>query len=935
MEKPAAGGFCPCTKNRHFVRGINFGDSMTHWHIQSAENILRHFSSDLDSGLSTEQVAHSRQEHGANELPREKRKPWWKVLLEQINNPIIYILLVAAILTAILADPVDSIVIFVVVIVNTLIGYYQETKAEAALRALKDLTSPSARVFRDGTQETLSSTELVCGDIVYVESGTKVPADIRLIETQELVIDESMLTGESLPVTKRAEVDIEEDAALGDRLNMIYSGTVVQRGRGKGIVVAVGTHTELGQITRNIIEAEETMSPLQQRLEKFGKKLSMAIGIAIGIIFLAGWLQGNSLLQMFLTAVGLAVSAIPEGLPVSVTVALSIGVYAMAKKNAIIRKLAAVETLGSTTVICTDKTGTLTENAMTVTRIVAADSVYTVSGLGYATEGEITLGDDRVERPAPDSALGRTLLIGALCTESRLERRNGEVKLVGDPTEGALLASAGKAGWNLRELRDNHPIVNIRPFESELQYMAVTVREDGKKLLLVKGSTERILAMCDRMQTADGITGLDEKRVKDRVADLSSKALRVIAFAWKELGEDEKVTDDSVYHGCVFAGLQGMYDPPREAAKQAIAACKTAGIKVIMITGDHRETARAIAEELRLDDEQIDVLTGAELEKLSDKRLRALSDMTEVYARVSPMHKLRIVKQLQKRRHIVTMTGDGVNDAPALKAANIGVAMGAGTDVAKEASSMVVMDNSFASIAAAVRYGRVIFDNLRHIILFILSTSFGGVLTLTASILAGMPLPLLPAQLLWINLVTDGISTFPLAYEKEHGDVMKRPPRPPNAGLVPKEMLFTIIFAGIIMMLGTLGVYKWALATYGYGVLAPELQGFPLEKARSMAFVTLALFQIWNVHNSRAVHSSLFEIGVFANKPLLIVMFVSLSLQAAAIHVPGLNTLLRAVPLNLQEWLICIGTSMSIVLLIELKKLLVRRWDASAAGNSK
>ncbi|MDT8324464.1 MAG: HAD-IC family P-type ATPase, partial [Bacteroidota bacterium] len=892
----------------------------------------------------------ARDAHGSNELPQQKLRPWYVTLLLQMHNPIIYILLAAGVLTAFLADPADAIVIFVVVIINTLIGYYQESKAEAALQALKDLTSPTARVLRDGRQMTLPSTELVCGDIIMVESGSKVPADVRLYDAQDLVIDESMLTGESLHVRKAPEAAVETEAPLGDRLNMLYSGTVVQRGRGRGVVVAVGVQSELGQITRNIVEAGESISPLQIRLEKFGKKLSLAIGVAITFIFIAGWLQGNSLLQMFLTAVGLAVSAIPEGLPVSVTVALSVGVYAMAKKNAIIRKLAAVETLGSTTVICTDKTGTLTENAMTVTRIVAGGKHYRVSGQGYGSAGKITsragqpddashaaadnaadnAADDAVDGTNPDTPLGRTLFIGALCTESRLEEKDGETRLVGDPTEGALLASAAKGGLDVAALSARFPVVNLRPFESELQYMAVTVRADGRKLLLVKGSTERVLTMCTRMQTADGEAAVDADGVQADAATLASDALRVIAFAWREIPEDATVFDDDSYRDCVFAGLQGMYDPPREEARQAVEDCRRAGIKVIMITGDHRDTARAIARQLRLDDEQIDVLTGAEVEKMSDKRLRALSDMTEVYARVSPMHKLRIVRQLQQRDHIVAMTGDGVNDAPALKAANIGVAMGAGTDVAKEASSMVVMDNNFSSIAAAVRHGRVIFDNLRHIILFVLSTSFGGVLTLTASILAGMPLPLLPAQLLWINLVTDGISTFPLAYEKEHGDVMRRPPRPANAGLVPKEMLVTILIAGIIMMLGTLGVYQWALSTYGYYSVTPDLQGFPLEKARSMAFVTLALFQIWNVHNSRSVHSSLLHIGPFSNRPLLLIMLVSLTLQVAAIHIPGLNTLLRVAPLTVAEWMICVGTSLSIVLLIEVKKLLARLWTVPA-----
>jgi Ca2+-transporting ATPase len=407
----------------------------------------------------------------------------------------------------------------------------------------------------------------------------------------------------------------------------------------------------------------------------------------------------------------------------------------------------------------------------------------------------------------------------------------------------------------------------------------------------------------------------------------------VISFAYREVREDEMVYDDSVYHDLVYVGMQGMYDPPREEVKDAIKDCKTAGVKVIMITGDHKETAGAIARQLELSDERIDMMSGVELDNTSDKRLRALCDETEVYARVSPTHKLRIINQLQARNHIVAMTGDGVNDAPALKAANIGIAMGSGTDVAKEASSMVVMDNNFASIVTAVRYGRVIFDNLRHIILFILSTSFGGVLTLTMSIVLGMPLPLLPAQLLWINLVTDGISTFPLAYEKEHGNVMLRAPRPPNAGLIPGNMLFTIVFAGLIMMLGTLAVYQWALEEYGYFQVIGDLQNAPLAKAQTMAFVTLALFQIWNVHNSRSLNSSLFQIGPFSNKPILIVMLVSLSLQTAAIHVPILNTLMRATPLELQEWIICISVSLSIIVLIESKKLLVYFWHRSGANH--
>jgi magnesium-transporting ATPase (P-type) len=897
------------------------------WHSVAIGEIREHFQTDPVNGLREEQVAASRHRHGGNELPAEKRRSPLLLLLGQLQNPIIYVLLIAGVLTAVLADVTDSIVIFVVVVVNTLIGFYQETKAEAALDALRELTSPIARVVRGGRQATLPSTELVAGDVVAVESGSKVPADIRLLDTKELLVDESMLTGESVPATKDHRAAVAPGAALGDRVTMLFSGTVVLRGRGRGIVVAVGRNSELGVITKNIVETEDAISPLQIRLAKFGRKLSIAIGIAIALIFIAGYLQDHPFLEMFMTAVGMAVSAIPEGLPVSVTVALSIGVYAMAKKQVVIRRLAAVETLGSTNVICTDKTGTLTENAMTVTRIVAGGATYTLTGAGYAARGEVLdARGESVRVTDRQSPLAYTLRTGLLCTESKLVVENGETRLVGDPTEGALLVSAMKAGLDPDGEAAAFPIADIRPFESEHQYMAVTVYADGAKYLLVKGSTERILAMCSAMWMGDGERPLDAGMIRAEAERLAAEALRVIAFAYRPVGEDRQVSDDALYRDCVFTGLQGMEDPPREEARQAIADCREAGIKVIMITGDHKDTARAIAERLRLDDAGIDVLTGTELEALTDKQLRGLCDITEVYARVSPLHKLRIVRQLQARRHIVAMTGDGVNDAPALKAADIGVAMGAGTDVAKEASSMVVLDNNFASIAAAVRQGRVIFDNLRHIILFILSTSFGGVLTLAASILTGLPLPMLPAQLLWINLVTDGISTFPLAYEREHGNVMGRPPRSADAGLVPKDMLVSILIAGIAMMLGTLGVFHWALEHYSYYAVSATLQELALHKARAMAFVTLALFQIWNVHNSRSITHSLFRIGVVSNRPLALVSLISLSLQVAAIHAPGLNTLLGVAPLTLREWLVTVAVSLTIVVLLELKKLLGRLW---------
>jgi magnesium-transporting ATPase (P-type) len=887
---------------------------MTQWHAQSIDQTLEFFASNAHGGLTAAQVDPARERHGANEMPRGRTRSAVVQFLRGFNNPIIYVLMGAGILTTFLADAVDSIVIFVVVIVNTVIGYYQETKAEAALQALMDLTAPTARIIRHGVQTTLPATEIVCGDIVLLESGTKVPADLRLVETQELVVDESMFTGESLPVTKQAGATIAPDAAMGDRLTMAYAGTAVQRGRARGVVVAVGPYTELGAIAQSVASTDFATSPLQHRLASFGKRLSIAIGIAIAVIFLAGWLlAGNNVIQMLLTAVGMAVSAIPEGLPVSVTVALSIGVYTMAKKNAVIRRLDAVESLGSTTVICTDKTGTLTENAMVVTHIAAGGTIHTVTGRAYEREGAIRRPDGVAADPAQNAALEATLRVGALCTETRLARADGRQTVVGDPTEGAMLVAAAKGGLDPDTIGETWPQLDIYPFESEHQYMAVIVHGPEGPVLLLKGSVERILPMCDRMHFAGGPEPLDPDIVHEQVSILSSQALRLIATAWRPVSEGARAGDETLHAGCIFAGLQGMLDPPRAEVRDAIADCRSAGIRVIMITGDHKDTARAIAEDLCLD-EHIQVVTGSELEGMSDKTLLGICDTTDVYARVSPMHKLRIVTQLQARNHVVTMTGDGVNDAPALKAADIGVAMGAGTDVAKEASSMVVMDNNFASIAAAVRYGRVIFENLRHIVLFVLSTSFGGVLTLAASIFTGLPLPLLPAQLLWINLVTDGISTFPLAFEKEQGDVMKRPPRAVGAGLVPKEMLVSILIAGLVMTIGTLSVYAWSYHHAGE------------DTARTMAFVTLALFQVWNVHNSRAVRDSLFRIGPFSNRTLLLVMLVSLSLQVLAVELPGLNTLLRSTPLHVSQWLICVGVSLSIIVVMELKKLLVRHW---------
>jgi len=898
-----------------------------HSHAIPAARVAGILNVDPSQGLSENQVQEHRLRYGGNSLPEPKAKSKLLLFLEQFNNPLIFILFGAAILTSIVADVAEAITIFFVVVFNAIIGYVQEQRASERLKAVKELTAPSARTIRSGSQQQISAEELVTGDIVLLESGVRVPADIRLLETNELGIDESMLTGEPLPAQKNAGKVLPENTVLGDRINIAFAGTTVRRGRGRGIVVGVGEHSEIGGISRSIADAGELKSPLQERLERFGRVMATGIAVVIGLIFTLGLLRGYDATVMLLTAIGLAVSAIPEGLPIAVTVALSIGVYQMARRSAIVRKLNAVETLGSTTVICSDKTGTLTHNQMTTVMIAIDDRIYTLTGGGYEPNGNVL--DDSGDTVKPDDRMPLmwALRIGLLCTESSFHTTGeGGRRLVGDPTEGALIVAAEKAGIAPSELKKWKTGI-VLPFESERMYMVARIDSGAESYLIVKGSVERVLAMCDRESRFEGLRLLDRTWVEERQMQFSRRGLRVIATAFLPVEQGEE-PDPANLSGCIFTGLHGIEDPPRDEAREAVRAAHQAGIKVVMITGDHAATAASIARQLDIiSGRDVRTIRGVELEEMSDDDLFERVNTTDVYARVAPDHKLRIVRQLQAHSHIVAMTGDGVNDAPALKQADIGIAMGSGTDVAKEASAMVVQDDNFATIVSAIRYGRVMFRNLQHMVLYVLTTCAGGVLTLTAAVVFGFPLPLTAVQLLWINLVTDGTSTIPLAYEKEHGDIMSEPPRSRSEGLLNWQMGERIIGAGLIMMFGTLFIFETVLSHYGFTLFSDTISEHAIATARTAAFTTLALFQIWNVHNSRALHHSLFQVGITRNRPLLVVTILALVLQVAAVELPFMHTLLKTTSLPLREWLLCIGVSLLLVVLVELRKWAGRAYE--------
>ncbi|MEW6118305.1 MAG: HAD-IC family P-type ATPase [Nitrospirota bacterium] len=876
---------------------------------------IKHIFQELggrEEGLTEGEVRERLARYGPNKLAEEEKISRFKILLHQFTSPLIYILLIAGVVTILLREYTDAGVIFAVLVLNAIIGFTQEYKAEESVRSLRKMVVPKARVIRDGKESEIHSEELVPGDIVLLASGAKVPADLRLFRVNELKIEEAMLTGESLPSEKIADAIREDRLPPGDQRNMAFMGTVVVNGRARGIVVGTGQSTMLGSIASDVKEIGVTKAPIQEKIDRFAKAIGLIVLGASALLFVVGLLIGESIKDMFMTAVAAAVATIPEGLPIVVTIAMAIGVARMARHNAIIRKLPAVETLGSTTVICSDKTGTLTKNEMTVKLIYDGKSVFEVEGAGYAPTGELIHEGMRVHIEK-EKRLKQVLRIGLLCNESDVYEEDGQYKADGDPTEAALIVAALKAGLKADEEREHYPQGAIIPFESDRGYMATLHRHKGRSYAFVKGAPEKILDMCSYGVGGDAVR---KNEVLDIAGDFARNGLRVLALAFKEFGAaKEDLARHDIETGLTLAGLQGMMDPPREEVIEAILGCKRAGIRVVMITGDHAVTAQAIAQKLGISSGGDEVLTGRELEAMSDDELFIKVKRVSVYARVAPQHKLRITQQLIKRGEIVAMTGDGVNDAPALKAAHIGIAMGrSGTDVAKEASDMVLTDDNFASIFNAVKEGRIVFDNLRKVTFFLIPTGIAAILSIIGTILTGMPIPYVPAQLLWINLVTNGLQDVALAFEPGERGVIDRPPRDPKEGIMSQVLVQRTVLVGLIISAGV--VYNFVSALNA---------GDSLEKARTVAMTTMVFFQFFQAWNSRSEFQSVFILSPFSNPFLFYSMIAAFFAQVTVLYVPALQWIFQTEPITSAEWMRILAVAITIIAAVEADKWIRRR----------
>jgi len=858
------------------------------WHTQSVEEVARGLNSG-SAGLTDKEAAARLVRYGPNEVQAEEETPWWNLLLHQFTDPLIYILLVAASVTLMLRDYADMGVILAVVLLNAVIGFVQESRAQKAMRALARMSAHRATVIRGGTPCEIPSRDLVPGDRVMLTSGVRIPADLRLVEVRDLEADESALTGESLPVRKRIEALEGESLVPGDQLNIGFAGTVITRGRGRGVVVRTGAETELGRIATTVREIGQTAAPLQKTMGLLGRRIGLAILGLAAAVFIIGLLRGLPPAEIFMAAVAMSVGAVPEGLPVVLTVTLAIGVSRMARRNAVVRSLPAVETLGSTTVIGSDKTGTLTKNEMSVRTIWAGGQRYVVSGAGYGLEGEVRL-DDRAVDVGTDAPLFQTLLAGTLSNEAdALAVGQGDPR--GDPTEIALYVAAAKAGLAADVQRELYPELDILPFESELRLMAtLNACPDGNRIYL-KGAPEAVLARCSKELTTDGETPLNPEPIRSAAAAMAASGLRVLAMAYRPV-QAVSLDADLLSGDFTFAGLQGMEDPVRPEAVEAIRATHEAGIRVLMLTGDHVDTAKAIGHQLGLDPHGEGALEGQVIAERSDEELDSDLARVNIFARVAPEHKLRIVQRLRHLGEVVAVTGDGVNDAPALREAHIGIAMGrSGTDVAKEASDMVLADDNFATITMAVEEGRVIFSNIRKVTFFLLSTAVGEVIAIMTAILFGWPLPFLAAQILWINLVTNGVQDVALAFEPGEPGLLRRSPRSQKEGVLTRRILERLGAVGVVLAAGTLGMFLWAWQSTG-----------DLDLARTIAMTQMVVFQFFHVFNCRSLDRSIFRIPLFSNRFLFISMVAALGAHLAVLHVPFLQTVFRTEVLSLGQW---------------------------------
>ncbi len=896
-----------------------------HWHHLPPQEVTTLLNSDESKGLDEFEVGHRQNHFGPNRLTPAKGKNPVLLFLQQFHQPLIYILLGATAVTFLLQEWVDGGVILGVVLVNAVIGFIQEIKALKAIEALALTMEGSATVVRSGKKMQVTAAELIPGDLVLLQSGDKVPADLRLLRSKELQIDESALTGESVPVQKRLE-ELPVETVLAERCNMTYSSTLVTYGSGAGMVVATGDSTEIGRINELISKAEELETPLTRRIADFSHILLWVIlGLSV-LTFLAGMLHGGSLLENFMASVALAVGAIPEGLPAAMTIMLAIGVEKMARRNAIIRKMPAVETLGSTTIICSDKTGTLTQNQMTVQKITVGEHGFQVNGTGYVPKGQILLNGQSFELTAHPQ-LRDCLLAGLLCNDSRLVPKGEQWQVEGDPTEAALIAAAAKAGLIQEEQERQLPRRDVLPFESQHQYMATlhTRLEDDYQVIFLKGSVESVLDRChQRFETAESCELFDKQAVHAQAEKMAAEGLRVLAFARKKVSGKEitSLTHQDVAEGLCFLGLQGMIDPPRAEAITAVATCQRAGIEVKMITGDHAVTAAAVSRQIGLkgtgsDDHRDYSHTGRELADMSDQEIKQVARNTVVFARVAPEQKLRLVEALQAEGHVVAMTGDGVNDAPALKKADIGVAMGnSGTEVAKEAADMLLTDDNFATIEAAVEEGRAVFDNLIKFITWTLPTNAGEGLVILVAILFGLALPITPVQILWINMTTALLLGLMLAFESKEPGIMDRPPREPDTPVLTRVLIVRISLVSLLLLIFSFSLFEWA-----------ELSGKSLANARTMAVNVFVFGEMFYLLNCRSLTHSMFRLGVFSNRWLIFGILTMTVLQIFLTYVPVMNTLFGTAPISLLQWMAIIASGLVIYVVVGLEKA----WRRSAA----
>jgi Ca2+-transporting ATPase len=877
--------------------------------------------SDAARGLSTAEARQRQADVGLNQLLEQPGTgPWW-IFFAQFNELIIWVLIGAALVSGFLKEWVDAGAIVGIVILNAILGFVQEYRAEKALAALRRMANPNSRVVRDGQLVLLPSAELVPGDLVELEAGDHIPADARVVQhTPNFAVQEASLTGESAPVPKHAGAIAAAALPLAERANLVFMGTAVVSGKARALVATTGMQTELGRIAGMIQAIESEPTPLQKKLAAFGALLVKLCAVLVALVFVLQWWRAgwhlHDLSEIFLTAVSLAVAAIPEGLPAVVTIALALGVQRMVRRHALIRKLPSVETLGCATVICSDKTGTLTRNEMTVQVVVAGGRRYEVSGVGYAPQGGFRTADSGVQ-PAEIPELQAALACGALCNAANLRLEAGEWKITGDPTEAALLTAAAKAGLDRAALEHEQPLVTELPFDSARKCMTMIRRTAaGHRTAYVKGAPDVILAHCTLPE--------DERLALARInAELAGRALRVLAVARRELGPDEDTAEpEKVERDLTFLGLLAMMDPPRDEAKLAMATCRAAGIRAVMITGDDPNTAAAIGRELGMLGADDRALSGAQLDQMDDTALAATIEHTPVFARVAPEHKLRIVRAWKQRGQIVAMTGDGVNDAPAVKEADIGIAMGlTGTDVTKEVSDMIVTDDNFASIVAAVEEGRGIYDNILKFVHYLLSCNIGEILVMLIASLCGLPAPLLPIHILWINLVTDGLPALALGVDPVDADIMRRPPRDPAEAVVDRRRGWVMVLQGAFIAACSLGAFAWVRF----------LEQEPLENARTAAFIVLSCAQLFHAFNCRHATRSLFQLGLFTNYKLVLAVAISAALQFIAVSVPCLEVIFKTVTLNLHDWLLVLAVSSLPLWLMELVKVFLRRREKMSA----